>query len=293
MEVDRLEALRLALANGRLRRAFAADDTPVFEFPPDAPPETPAVLGSRKGQCVFHDDSCGSACRVQHSLGHDTLPLACRQFPRISVADPRGVSITLSHYCPTAAGLLDDRTPVTIVEQPAAFPAGGEYDALDVARGLPPQRNSRRLLDWDDWWRLEAASVAMLADDGQPIDDRMARLRATVAPQAEAPLRVPDAARLTAAVTGAVPHELRTAMPRPWGPAPSEAALGRLLASHAFASWLIHLGDGLATWLCAIEAVLALVRAGWSVADVELVVRHLADPTELARGYSAAMNGYV
>ena len=64
-------------------------------------------------------------CRMHATLGHDALPLACRQFPRVTVEDPRGVSVTLSHYCPTAAGLLerDTAAPFTIVLDPPAFPA--------------------------------------------------------------------------------------------------------------------------------------------------------------------------
>ena len=51
--------------------------------------------------CVFHDAEARQ-CRIHAVLGHDALPLACRQFPRVTVHDPRGVSVALSAYCPTA-----------------------------------------------------------------------------------------------------------------------------------------------------------------------------------------------
>ena len=45
-------------------------------------------------------------CAVHRQLGRETLPSACRDFPRVVTLTPLGVSITLSHYCPTAAGML-------------------------------------------------------------------------------------------------------------------------------------------------------------------------------------------
>ena len=40
--------------------------------------------------------------------------------------DPRGTFISLSHFCPTAAGMLfDDGPPVAIVDAPAALAGVG------------------------------------------------------------------------------------------------------------------------------------------------------------------------
>jgi Fe-S-cluster containining protein len=108
IEADRLSSIRAALATGRLQPAVGDRESAV-RVAPDAPAETPAILGRADHDCVFYDRSPAAAagrCRIQSVLGHEGLPLACRQFPRVSVHDPRGVSVTLSHYCPTAAGLL-------------------------------------------------------------------------------------------------------------------------------------------------------------------------------------------
>ncbi len=134
VEADRLERMRSAIANGRLRPAA---DASAFDFTQDAPGETPALLSVVDGRCVFFDGA-SYRCRVHTALGHEALPLACRQFPRVVVTDPRGVSVVLSHYCLTAAGLLGADSRVAIVEGAEAFPAGGEY----VGAGCTPESAS-------------------------------------------------------------------------------------------------------------------------------------------------------
>ncbi len=86
-------------------RTVAVDRAPFIERPAHDTTEAPALLATAHGRCVFHDPA--GRCAIHSALGHDALPVACRQFPRVSVTDPRGVSVTLSHYCPTAAALLD------------------------------------------------------------------------------------------------------------------------------------------------------------------------------------------
>jgi hypothetical protein len=54
------------------------------------------------------------------------------------------------------------------------------------------------------------------------------------------------------------------------------------LAAHAFANWAAHLGDDLRTWWRSIEAAHVLISGGLSVRDVDLLLRHLADPHALA-----------
>ncbi|MEZ5315895.1 MAG: hypothetical protein R2752_00690 [Vicinamibacterales bacterium] len=375
VEVGRLDRLRRAVGNGALqvRGTPAVADAPggtgpattapadeaAFLFPPGAPEETPAVLRAHDGRCVFLDGAPGAtSCRVHATLGHDALPLACRQFPRVSVMDPRGTSVTLSHYCPTAAALLEAPGPVEIVSSAPAFPAAGEYDGLDAARSLPPLLTPTLLMDWQAWWDWEARAVDRLANDPGPVEDRLARLRAaadrvaawtpSAGPLLPAVARAFDDTRVRPADAGAlsparlaalvddtlasVPEGLRGAIPpavvawrreasgrpsaergtagiggpgtsgpgisapgigvpAPGAPVADERTLGRLLAAHAFGSWTAHLGRGLAAWVRSIEAVYALTRAGLGVREVDLVVRHLADPNVLARRYSAAMNG--
>jgi len=309
VEADRLVVLQSALANGRLRPAQGSADA-ALEHPPPAPAETPALLGRHGASCAFFADAAeagGGRCRVHTALGHDALPLACRQFPRVSVHDPRGVSITLSHYCPTAAGLLDADPPAAaaIVVNSPAFPAGGEYVGLDARTTLPPLLRPDMLMDWESWWACERLAVARLAGAGTTsADTSLARLRAAVIDltawsPADGPLeaRVRDAfaradagalradpprpARLIDAVFRAIPADVRPAGVTGHDRT-AERARRHFLAAHAFASWMPHLGRGLETWLRSIETAAALLDAGAGVRQADLLLRHLVDPATLA-----------
>lgn len=117
------------------------------------------------GGCVFFEPAAAgpAACTLQRQLGPDALPVACRLFPRVCLLEPRGVSITLSHYCPTVAGLLwRDDAPLTIVRDPPAFPDEGGCEGLDARDALPPLLRPDALLDWDSHARFEAHAVATL-----------------------------------------------------------------------------------------------------------------------------------
>jgi hypothetical protein len=252
------------------------------------------------GRCVFHD-ATARRCRAQSALGHAALPLACRQFPRVSVVDPRGVSVTLSHFCPTAASMLDAVDPVAIVTTAPAFPDDGEYEGLDASRGLPPLLRPEMLIGWDDWWLWEELSVATLTrDDLMPVQaldalqqavDRVidwsprrgplaVAIRDAFAQIAPRESPSPSLAPYLEDVMTAIPEEMRPAT-HPAAPSPSVAAMRRYLAAHAFANWTIHLGDGLHAWLRSLELAYALAR-GFGVRHADLLLRHLADPRVLA-----------
>jgi hypothetical protein len=102
---------------------------------PTAGPEVAgAVAKTADGRCVFH----GGGCAIQRVRGHAALPAACQHFPRQVLMDPRGVFVSLSHFCPTAAELLfSHEGPVEIVEGPPAVP-DGEPEGLDARDVLPP-----------------------------------------------------------------------------------------------------------------------------------------------------------
>ncbi len=310
IEPDRLAAVRSALATGQLSAARGLSPRVLF-VTADSPTERDPLLATASGACVFFDDTGGRACAIHRALGHDALPLACRQFPRVTTRDPRGASVTLSHYCPTAAGLLERPGRVTIVTNAPAFPAAGEYSGLDATRGLPPLLRPDVLMDWDAWWDLEALAVDLLANGDGPVEHRLARLTfvvetarqwrpgstsldtilrdaaATALTVGTPTRRTPLAERIDAlagAARGAVPHEFRGQIP-PAGDRRSdvdEAALGRYLAAHAFANWTIHLGRGLRSWLTSIDMACALVRSGLQFRHADLILRHLADPREVA-----------
>jgi Fe-S-cluster containining protein len=312
VEVTRLTALRAAVAHGRLAprgpgKAFDAPDT--------APPEEPATLARPDGLCTFFDGDGRPGCRIHASLGHDALPLACRQFPRITVRDPRGASVTLSHYCPTAASLLDSESAVAIVTGGKGFPAAGEYIGLDASRALPPLLRPDMATDWKSWWDLERRAVDLIGTGAGPLDEDLARLRQAVehvrawSPgtrslretiagafdrDARSESRL-DARAALAAVRRAIPAALRASAPaRPEPPRPMRAtALRRFVAAHAFANWMAYLAMDLRIWMASIDAAYLLARHGFPAGEVDLLIRHLADPRELARELGASTTAGV
>jgi hypothetical protein len=123
--------------------------------------------------CVFHAPAppvTGLAtararyCGVHAALGHQALPSSCQHFPRVCLIDDRGVRVSLSHYCPTAASLLvDSDRPVTIVAGPPAVPSRPVPEGLDVRDSLPPRLTDDVLTDHDGASAWERHVVATLA----------------------------------------------------------------------------------------------------------------------------------
>ena len=317
IETDRHERLRAAMASGALR-ALARDVPPFIEPAADADEDSAALLATSHGRCVFHDPT--GRCAIHSALGHDALPLACRQFPRVSVIDPRGVSVTLSHYCPTAAALLNDGNNgndgndrelegpegnAAIVVNARAFPAHGEYIGLNARTALPPLLRPGMLLDWDSWWEIERLGVDTLLTGGGSPEEAVGIIRGAAhallswRPE-DGPLvdaahrafretdaeRIPGSRTLIARTLDTVPDEWRTAAR--WDVASAghtwidDVELRRFLAAHAFANWTIHLDGGLMTWVRSIETALAFVEAGAGVRQTDLILRHLVDPKVFA-----------
>ncbi len=105
----------------RLRTASAGAFAAGIESRDDLPPPLTGMLRTRDdGSCVFFDRT-SRLCDIHRQKGHDWLPASCQQFPRVSLLDPRGTFVTLSHYCPSAVDLLfaDDDAPIEVVVNPA------------------------------------------------------------------------------------------------------------------------------------------------------------------------------
>jgi hypothetical protein len=299
VELPILRNAEAAIGRGVLRTEGAP-----FTRPIDAPPDTPALLGVHDNECVFHRRRGSARCDLQRALGHAALPLACRQFPRVSLQDPRGTAVSLSHYCPTAAELLDVPNSVDIVEDASAFPSDGEYVGLDVRAALPPLLRPDLLMDWASWWLFEREAIALidvsttagealarlghlvrLVEDWRPADGpletRIARAAATA--RTDTPPRRADFDDAMSVVQQAIEPELRPPAPTR-GPANiSAGARRRFLAAHAFANWTIHLGrGGLRTWLRSLDAADTLLASGLDLREADLWLRHLIEPAALA-----------
>jgi Fe-S-cluster containining protein len=272
VERDRFARIEAAVASGVL-----AASAEVRRW--RATPDGELLLPLAPEGCTFYDVS-GRRCTVHRALGHDALPLACRQFPRVTVREPRGVSVTLSHYCPTAASLLDDPAPVSITDAPAAFPADGEYEGLDACE-MPPLLRPEMAMDWDSWWEFEWRAVDLIAHEASTTRAlrRLHRIIETIRPWRpdDEPLIERVHAAFTVGPEGPVDREERE----------EPTAIRNYVSAHAFANWTAHLGLGLRTWLRSLEAAHDLARSV-GVRQADLRLRHLSDPKRLAEAWSAA-----
>ena len=129
--------------------AYVAGYTLSFDLPTTSDAFQATLRG---GVCDYFDEPT-HLCGVHRDHGEAMLPASCRHFPRRALIDDRGVFVTLSHYCPTAAGGLFDDTPLTIVANPPAFPHGRDYDGwaapslLAAVRDEPRERFNRIVLE--------------------------------------------------------------------------------------------------------------------------------------------------
>ncbi len=118
------------------------------------------------GACVFLEAGSGTTpplCAIHRLAGPTVKPMACRQFPRVTLHDQRGVSVTLSHFCPTAADLLFEDVLLAIVDGPGAFPPDETYEGLDALDALPPLIAPGMLMDLESYDAFERHMVDVFA----------------------------------------------------------------------------------------------------------------------------------
>jgi hypothetical protein len=129
------------------------------------------LLPDSNGTCKFYD-AAARRCRVHLTYGETALPSSCAHFPRRALIDDRGVFITLSHFCPTAAaGLVRATDRLAIVEAPFAFPGNREYEGLDARGAWPPLVKAGLLFDLAGYSAWEEFLVARLGErEGTPCD---------------------------------------------------------------------------------------------------------------------------
>lgn len=196
------------------------------------------------GACVFLDGT-RHRCSIHRAHGLHALPLSCRMFPRVVLHDSRGTFVSLSHFCPTAAGLLFDAAgEAAIVEAPPALADIGELDGLDARREWPPLLRPRVLMDVDSYTIWERQAVSLLTRD-------------TVAPHEALAILEDVTEGITAWTPGTefLQDVVRAAFDRhrpssvDGGDVGTTRAVKRWLAARLFAAWTAYQGDGLAATL--------------------------------------------
>jgi len=221
---------------------------------------------TESGDCVFFERERGRLCAVHRTMGAALLPAACRNFPRVALRDARGVFVTLSHYCPTAAQLLVPDRDIAIVQAPLTLTLDDQVEGLDATGVLPPLLRPGMLMTLDGYSAWEDAAVATL-------NDRALTARAAV--------RVIDAA--TAAATGWRPgggslcgwieaafvsarEAARTTTSDDRSFSTLEHAAKRFLAAHVFANWSAYQAGGIGAVVQWVESALETLEAQMAAA---------------------------
>ena len=177
------DRLRAALGQGELPRPSRAAGREPLRRVSGLPHGARVVLrAAAAGRCVFLDPERGRLCTIHRELGAHALASACRDFPRIVTLTPAGYSITLSHYCPTAAAhLFRDGPAMTVEVDPPAFPPDWPYEGLDAQASVGPLLRPGVMMGWEAHARWEQHAVQTLARaDLEPV-----RAIALLAGQAE------------------------------------------------------------------------------------------------------------
>ena len=196
------------------------------------------------GACVFLDQSA-HRCSIHRAQGVHALPVSCRVFPRVALHDARGTSLSLSHFCPTAALLLFDADGRgDIVAAPPALSLAGDIDGLDARREWPPLLRPGVLMDagsYADWERRAVALLATFA--GAPADALAMLEEITTRIVAWTPGSAPlgDAVDTSFAAAGPAGDSMANAS--------HDRAVRRWLAARLFGAWIAYQGDGLAATL--------------------------------------------
>jgi hypothetical protein len=210
------------------------------------------------GACVFFEPQGGRLCAVHRTAGPNLLPSACRNFPRIALRDPRGVFVTLSHYCPTAARLLLLDQDLAIVDAPVPLTLDGAVEGLDATDVLPPLLRPGMLMSLDAYVTWDGEAVATLNDRGLPPAEAVTAISAATAAASE---WRPGERELGAAIEDAFAGA-RQAAARHRPASRMEHAVKSFLAAHAFASWAAYQQGGLLAAAAAVrEALTELERA--------------------------------
>jgi hypothetical protein len=251
---------------------------------------------------MIPDGTCGffepdhRLCAIHRVGGSQALPSTCQMFPRVVLRDARGVFVSLSHFCPTAAALLfDEAMAASIIEAPSSLVNGDVLEGLDARDTWAPLLRPGVLMDLESYGEWERQSIALLTaadttpwralggverataalvtwtpNDEQSLRRRVEAVFAATKLRDEAP--PPDGA-LSAFVRKAVPEPLKPPMPPPdvtqhlpevlKTMSEYRTAVNRWLAARLFGTWMAYQATGL-------RAILRYLRASLDVLVLEL-----------------------
>jgi Fe-S-cluster containining protein len=220
------------------------------------------------GACVFYDTNHDRLCSIHRDAGIELMPTACRNFPRVTLRDRRGVFVTLSHYCPTAAGLLLHARDIRAIPAPPSISLDGAVEGLDATGVMPPLLRPGMLADLDGYNAWEREGLAVLNDREYPAPLAVQVIGAATA---DACGWSPGDELLATRVARAFERARTILRPDPDAPRPAfDRPIKAFLAAHLFASWAAYQGGGLTAVVQSLEATLALV--GDRIADEETFI---------------------
>ena len=130
----------------------------------NAAPEVSIAKGPN-GVCVFREDR---RCSIHVHAGESALPIGCRHYPRVVRLDRRGIALSLSHYCPTAASLLVADAAVRVVRADPPLALSEPVEGLDARAALPPLLCPEVLMDLDAYEAWEKAAVTEFSNCNRP-----------------------------------------------------------------------------------------------------------------------------
>lgn len=209
------------------------------------------------GGCVFFEPERGRLCAIHRVGGESLLPSACRHFPRVVLRDPRGVFVTLSHFCPTAAAMLLEPVDLAVIEAPPSLALDGELEGLDATAVMPPLLCRDVLTDLEGYDAWERSGIAVLNRcDLTPTAALDLLARATDDVCAWRPGREPLSSRVARAFAAA-PGPARRGLPqRSTG---EDRARRAFLAAHLFGNWIAYENGGLPAVVQYLRGCLALL----------------------------------
>jgi hypothetical protein len=206
---------------------------------------------------VFFDADHGRLCAIHRDAGPALMPSACRNFPRIALRDPRGIFVTLSHFCPSAARLLLDTDDIAIVDAPPSLSLAGEVEGLDATAVMPPLLRPDMLTDFEGYSAWEREGIGVLNTRMYSAREALDVIRSATA--AVSRWR-PGTEALAIAVRRAFDRARSEWTARDTEHSPVEHAIKAFLAAHLFANWSAYQDGGVAGVVRFLERTLELLH---------------------------------